>query len=126
MRLQAVPFAGFYVLDVAFAVDAEVDVEAALWVVVYPRPAPAVSPQNVHRDIEDIGVAGQCPPGLLETFKEIAPVSVRAHAVRYRIGNGGEVAECRCDGQVVGLPGRLAEVAAAARFPRFLRRPFPV
>src|SRR6202022_2761283 len=39
MRLEAVPVAGLDVLDVAFAVDAEIDVKAAGFVAAYaPRP----------------------------------------------------------------------------------------
>jgi hypothetical protein len=37
MCLEAVPIAGLYVLDVAFAVDAELDVEPAGFVAFDPR-----------------------------------------------------------------------------------------
>ena len=109
--------------DVAFLIDAEFDVEAALRVPAYPWHAPAVALQDPHWYVEDVGVARERTPGLGKAVKEVAPVPIRAHAVRPRVGDGGEVAERRSDSQVVGLPGRLAEILAAAVLPRFLRRP---
>ena len=126
VRLETVPVARLEVRDVTFAVDAELDVESAGFLAAYPRHAPAVAPQNIHRDVEDVGVARERTPGLGKAIEEVAPVPVRAHAVRYRIGDGGEVAERRGYGQVVGSPGRLAEIPAAAFVPRFLRRPYSV
>src|ERR1700738_4881164 len=126
MRLEAIPVAGLDVLDVAFAVDAELDVEAAGFVAAHPRHAPPVVPQDIHRDVEDVGVARKCAPSLLEALKKAAPVTVRAHAVRYRVGDGSEGAQRRGDSQVVELAGRLPEVAAATGLVRFLRRPHAV
>src|SRR5207244_8234285 len=117
--------AGLDVLDVAFAVDAELDIEPTGFVAAYPRHAPAVALQDPHRDVEDIGVAGQRTPGLFKAVKEVAPVPVRVHAVRSRVGDSAEVTERRSDGQIVRPPGRLAEIPAAT-FARSLRRPFPV
>ena len=82
MRLEAVPIAGLDVLDVAFAVDAEVNAEPAGFVSANPWHAPTVAPQDIHWDVEDVGVTRERTPGLGKSVKEVAPVSVRSDARR--------------------------------------------
>src|SRR3984893_12983336 len=53
MRLEAVPVAGLEVLDVTFAVDAELDVEAAGFVAAYPRHASSGRPEHASARVRE-------------------------------------------------------------------------
>jgi hypothetical protein len=73
MRLEAVPLAGLDEFDITFAVDAELHVEAAGLVAADPRAAPAIAPQNIHRDVEDVGVTRERTPGLVNPSRKSLP-----------------------------------------------------